>query len=151
MKGFAILTCLAALIFDFCKYQRRNTQFHVYFQYERQKKMEREHKKKQEALSREETKDEIVKLEQKLANYKTEKHELFYSLKKVLYEDDTRRRAKEAPHPNLYLQPTARNAPGMYKMGHTQLLIQPATRKLYSVKRKIEILLLLEEYSVKSK
>ena len=95
--------------------------------------MEREHKKKQEALSREETKDEIVKLEQKLANYKTEKHELFYSLKKVLYEDDTRRRAKEAPHPNLYLQPTARNAPGMYKMGHTQLLIQPATRKLHSV------------------
>ena len=103
--------------------------FFLFFQYERQKKMEREHKKKQEALSREETKDEIVKLEQKLANYKTEKHELFYSLKKVLYEDDTRRRAKEAPHPNLYLQPTARNAPGMYKMGHTQLLIQPATRK----------------------
>ena len=124
--------------------------FFLFFQYERQKKMEREHKKKQEALSREETKDEIVKLEQKLANYKTEKHELFYSLKKVLYEDDTRRRAKEAPHPNLYLQPTARNAPGMYKMGHTQLLIQPATRKLHSVKKNRN-LLLLEKYFVKSK
>jgi len=107
--------------------QRKKLELEQNAEYERQKKMEREHKKKQEALSREETKDEIVKLEQKLANYKTEKHELFYSLKKVLYEDDTRRRAKEAPHPNLYLQPTARNAPGMYKMGHTQLLIQPAT------------------------
>ena len=109
--------------------------------------MEREHKKKQEALSREETKDEIVKLEQKLANYKTEKHELFYSLKKVLYEDDTRRRAKEAPHPNLYLQPTARNAPGMYKMGHTQLLIQPATRKFQHSVAKTEIYSYLKNIS----
>ena len=77
------------------------------FQYERQKKLEREHKKKQEALTLEGTKDQIAQLEQKLNSYKSEKHELFHTLKKVLYEDDTRKRLKEAPHtphPTLYLQ-----------------------------------------------
>ena len=96
-------------------------------QFERQKKLEREHKKKQEAQTLEETKEQIVQLEQKLSNHKQEKHKLFQTLKKVLYEDETRRNRSEAPHPNLYLQPNVRNAPSMLRMGHTtQLLIQQA-------------------------
>jgi len=60
-------------------------------EYERQKK-EREHRKKQEATSLEETKEQIVDLEKKLTNLKDEKHMLFLTLKKVLNEDDSRRR-----------------------------------------------------------
>ena len=49
------------------------------FQFERQKKLERL-KRKQHASSLEETKEQIAQLEQNLAKYKTEKHELFHSL-----------------------------------------------------------------------
>ncbi len=108
-----------------------------HFQFERQKKLEREHKKKQEALTLEETKEQIVQLEQKLGNYKTEKHELFHTLKKVLYEDETRRRSKEVPHvphPTLYMQPTVR--PGVYlQHKHPQLLVQQQPPPQQAVKR----------------
>merc|ERR1719319_832736 len=60
-------------------------------EYERLKK-ERENKKKQEASSLEETKEQIGQLEQKLTTLKEEKHQLFLTLKKVLNEDETRRR-----------------------------------------------------------
>jgi len=60
-------------------------------EYERLKK-EREHRKKQEATSLEETKEQIVELEKKLASLKDDKHMLFLTLKKVLNEDDSRRR-----------------------------------------------------------
>ena len=60
-------------------------------EYERLKK-EREHRKKQEATSLEETKEQIVQLEKRLTNLKDEKHMLFLTLKKVLNEDDSRRR-----------------------------------------------------------
>merc|ERR1712088_743328 len=79
--------------------KRKKLELEQNAEFERQKKLEREHKKKQEAQSLEETKEQIAQLEQKLTNYKKEKHELFHTLKKVLYEDDTRRRSKEAPHP----------------------------------------------------
>jgi len=99
-------------------------------EFERQKKVERELKKKQEAMTLEETKEQITQLETKLSNFKQEKHELFHKLKIVLYQDETRRkREDEAAHhnANLYLQPNARNVPGMsMRMGHTQLLIQQA-------------------------
>ena len=49
---------------------------------ERQKK-EREKKKKAEALSLEDTKEEIANVEAKLAQLKEEKHQLFSTLKKV--------------------------------------------------------------------
>ena len=45
--------------------------------------MEREHKKKQEALTLEDTKEQIANLETKLTNLKEEKHQLFHTLKKV--------------------------------------------------------------------
>ncbi len=71
---------------------------------------ERERKKKQEALTLEETKEEIANAEAKLAQLKEEKHQLFHTLKRVLYEDD-QRKSKETAAPQIYLQPTSR-APG---------------------------------------
>lgn len=108
-------------------------------EFERQK-MEREHKKKQEALTLEETKQQITNFETKLTQLKEEKHQLFNTLKKVLYEDEHRRRSKEVHQPGLqYLQPTARTPSGggghgahahgahastMYMKPHPQMLMQ---------------------------
>ena len=47
--------------------------------------MEREHKKKQEALTLEETKQQIQNFETKLTQLKEEKSQLFKTLKKVFY------------------------------------------------------------------
>ena len=49
--------------------------------------MEREHKKKQEALTLEDTKEQISNLETKLTQLKEEKHQLFHTLKKVQYKN----------------------------------------------------------------
>jgi len=72
-------------------------------EYERLKK-EREHKKKQEATSLEKTKDQVSILEEKLSSLKEEKHQLFLTLKKVLNEDETRRR-KETNEMNILYPP----------------------------------------------
>ena len=109
-------------------------------------KKEREKKKKQEALTIEETKEEIAITETKLAQLKEEKHQLFSTLKKVslnnlflnkviistnllykqvLYEDDRRSR-KEVSHPQVYLQPTVRGGPSSahyMKPNHPHLLM----------------------------
>ena len=50
---------------------------------ERQKR-ERENKKKQEAVTLEDTKAEISSVEAKLSQLKEEKHQLFHTLKKVI-------------------------------------------------------------------
>ena len=73
-------------------------------EYERLKK-ERENKKKQEANTLEETKDQISVLEEKLSSLKEEKHQLFLTLKKVLNEDETRRRKETNEMNILYPQP----------------------------------------------
>lgn len=59
---------------------------------------EQELKRKQDAMTLEEIKDQVSQSEKKLKELKDEKHQLFMQLKKVLHEDDTRRRAliKEA-------------------------------------------------------
>jgi len=105
--------------------------------------MEREHKKKQEALTLEETKQQIQNFETKLTQLKEEKSQLFKTLKKVLYEDEHRRRSKEVHQPGIqYLQPTARTPSGggghgahahgahasaMYMKPHPQILMQGAS------------------------
>ena len=71
-------------------------------QEEERLKRERESRKKQEANSLEETKDQIVLLEEKLTNLKEEKHQLFLTLKKVLNEDDSRRRKESSEMNSLY-------------------------------------------------
>jgi len=58
---------------------------------ERQRK-ERERQQKQDSMTLSETRDQIVKLDASLADLKEEKHQLFLQLKKVLNEDETRRR-----------------------------------------------------------
>jgi len=124
-------------------------------EYERQKK-ERENKKMMEETSLGETKEQISKLEEKLTNLKEEKHQLFLTLKKVLNEDETRRR-KETNEMNilypqhgtpvfpltghvapnnpqlaaLYLQPQSRQPP-VYLKQHT---LPPAIPSAQNVKR----------------
>lgn len=58
---------------------------------ERQRK-ERERQQKQDVMTLGETREQISQLEQRLAQLKDEKHQLFLQLKKVLNEDDNRRR-----------------------------------------------------------
>uniref|UniRef100_A0A1B6DB60 G protein pathway suppressor 2 n=1 Tax=Clastoptera arizonana TaxID=38151 RepID=A0A1B6DB60_9HEMI len=58
---------------------------------ERQRK-ERERQQKQDVMTLGETREQISQLEQKLGQLKDEKHQLFLQLKKVLNEDDNRRR-----------------------------------------------------------
>ena len=53
---------------------------------------EREQKQKQDVMTLGETREQISVLEQKLAQLTEEKHQLFLQLKKVLNEDDNRRR-----------------------------------------------------------
>lgn len=56
---------------------------------------EQEQKRKQDQMTLEEIKDQVVQSEKKLKDLKDEKHKLFMQLKKVLHEDETRRRAHE--------------------------------------------------------
>ncbi|CAH1395376.1 unnamed protein product [Nezara viridula] len=58
---------------------------------ERQRK-ERELQEKQDVMTLSENREQITQLEQKLAQLKDEKHQLFLQLKKVLNEDENRRR-----------------------------------------------------------
>lgn len=57
---------------------------------------EQELKRKRDALSLQEIKDQLVKLEVRLKQLKEEKHELFLQLKKVLNEDETRKKQRES-------------------------------------------------------
>jgi len=59
-------------------------------------KKEQEQKRKQDAMTLEEIKDQLGKLETKLGDLKNEKHILFLQLKKVLNEDETRKRQRES-------------------------------------------------------
>ncbi|XP_063965350.1 G protein pathway suppressor 2-like isoform X2 [Lytechinus pictus] len=65
---------------------------------ERKKQEQERLRKKQEAetLSLEETKEQVKNLEEKLKTLHQEKHELFGQLKKVLNEDENRRRQQES-------------------------------------------------------
>ncbi|XP_066590135.1 G protein pathway suppressor 2 [Prorops nasuta] len=58
---------------------------------ERQRK-ERERQQKQDVMTLGETREQISNLEKELSQLKDEKHQLFLQLKKVLNEDDNRRR-----------------------------------------------------------
>lgn len=53
---------------------------------------EREAREQQDVMTLGETREQISQLEQKLQQFKEEKHQLFLQLKKVLNEDDNRRR-----------------------------------------------------------
>jgi G protein pathway suppressor 2 len=80
--------CLENLFFLIeCAYAEQEADAEV----ERQRK-ERERQQKQDVMTLGETKMQIEQQEAKLAQLKEEKHQLFLQLKKVLNEDDSRRR-----------------------------------------------------------
>lgn len=62
---------------------------------ERQRR-EREDQQKEQEMTLEETKEQVAQSESKLSQLKEDKHQLFLQLKKVLNEDDTRRKIKES-------------------------------------------------------
>ncbi|XP_044009581.1 LOW QUALITY PROTEIN: G protein pathway suppressor 2 [Aphidius gifuensis] len=59
---------------------------------EERRRKERERQQKQDVMTLGETRDQISNLEAELSQLKSEKHQLFLQLKKVLNEDDNRRR-----------------------------------------------------------
>uniref|UniRef100_A0A1B6FG78 G protein pathway suppressor 2 n=2 Tax=Proconiini TaxID=565685 RepID=A0A1B6FG78_9HEMI len=113
---------------------------------ERQRK-ERERQQKQDKMTLGETREQISQLEQRLQQLKEEKHQLFLQLKKVLNEDDNRRRqlVKESNdvmemygypgvalgNPQLFLQqniPLTNRNP-LYKVPPSHTLLQAGTLK----------------------
>ncbi|XP_070001562.1 G protein pathway suppressor 2 isoform X2 [Penaeus vannamei] len=86
---------------------------------------ERENRKKQHAMTLEETRDTIVKMEQGLTDLKNQKHQLFQDLKVVLNEDATRKRAQQQQN---YLKESEMMVPpyphGIPMTGHPQMLFQ---------------------------
>ncbi|XP_056638802.1 G protein pathway suppressor 2 isoform X1 [Diorhabda sublineata] len=79
---------------------------------------EREAREQQDVMTLGETREQISQLEQKLTHLKEEKHQLFLQLKKVLNEDDNRRRQKENTENLISIQSLPTN------MVHPQLYIQ---------------------------
>jgi len=92
-------------------------------------KRERENKKKQEANNLEETKEQIALLEEKLTNLKEEKHQLFLTLKKVLNEDDVRRRKETSEMAVMY--PHQHPGAGFPLTGHVAPSSNPALGSRY--------------------
>lgn len=74
--------------------------FYFYYKYVEQEadaeeerlRKERERQQKQDVMTLGETREQISNLENELSQLKDEKHQLFLQLKKVLNEDDNRRR-----------------------------------------------------------
>ena len=90
-------------------------------------KRERESKKEQEANNLEKTKEQIALLEEKLSSLKDEKHQLFLTLKKVLNEDDVRRRKETSEMNSMY--PQQSHASNVLPMsGH---IVQPGSSSRY--------------------
>ena len=93
------------------KRRRENNELEKNAEHERQKQLEKEQKKEQEARCLEDTKTQIVQLENNLKSLKKEKDELFNQLKKVLNEEEIRRQSKkeyQTPQPTMYMQSTTR-------------------------------------------
>ncbi|CAG7823799.1 unnamed protein product [Allacma fusca] len=118
--------------------QRKKQELEADAEVERQRK-ERERQLKQDSMTLSETRDQIVALDSRLTSLKEEKHQLFMQLKKVLNEDETRRRqllSKEAsemmpvhnymPHPGLPMG-----------SGPPQMMFQPVLARpaMYTVPR----------------
>uniref|UniRef100_A0A3Q2NPX5 G protein pathway suppressor 2 n=1 Tax=Fundulus heteroclitus TaxID=8078 RepID=A0A3Q2NPX5_FUNHE len=65
-----------------------------------QKLKEEEERKRtkeiEERMSLEETKEQVMKMEEKLQGLQEEKHQLFLQLKKVLHEEEKRRRKEQS-------------------------------------------------------
>lgn len=88
---------------------------------------ERENRKKQHAMTLEETREKLSQMEQDLNDLKNQKHQLFQDLKVVLNEDATRKRAQQQQN---YLKESELMAVHSYPHGtiplggHPQMLFQ---------------------------
>jgi TolA-binding protein len=109
---------------------------------ERQRK-ERERQQKQHVLTLSETKDQICHLESRLSELKDEKHQLFLQLKKVLNEDETRKRQlmsqenemmklHQFNYSRLQIDHGGHHAPQMF-LQPIQLTRAPAASNVYKV------------------
>ncbi|KAK0089194.1 hypothetical protein PV325_008506 [Microctonus aethiopoides] len=114
--------------------QRKKQEQEADAEEERQRK-ERERQQKQDVMTLGETRDQISNLETELSQLKDEKHQLFLQLKKVLNEDDNRRRqlTKEASVCSDVLTAVSNYTTGT-NVGHPQLFLPLPTRSpLYKV------------------
>ncbi|XP_071453747.1 G protein pathway suppressor 2 [Hetaerina americana] len=93
---------------------------------ERQRK-ERERQQKQDVMTLGETREQISHLEIRLSQLKEEKHQLFLQLKKVLNEDDIRRRqhVKESNEMMSMHGGYPTGAVALGSGGHPQIFLQP--------------------------
>ncbi|XP_046401988.1 G protein pathway suppressor 2 [Ischnura elegans] len=93
---------------------------------ERQRK-ERERQQKQDVMTLGETREQISHLEIRLSQLKDEKHQLFLQLKKVLNEDDIRRRqlVKESNEMMNMHGGYPTGAVALGSGGHPQIFLQP--------------------------
>ncbi|XP_025103012.1 G protein pathway suppressor 2-like isoform X2 [Pomacea canaliculata] len=84
----------------------------------------RKKKEEEEALTLEQTRDQIAQLERKLEQLRSEKHQVFLQLKKVLnQEEETRRRAQLKEQSEMVsLQQQAFTQHGLTPSGHTVML-----------------------------
>jgi len=117
--------------------QRKKQEQEADAEVERQRR-EREDQQKEQEMTLEETKEQVAQCESRLSQLKEDKHQLFLQLKKVLNEDDTRRRIKESNFndmmllhgystgPSLSVHPS-NHAPGMYipNLGHPRPMYKP--------------------------
>ncbi|XP_013098721.1 serine/arginine repetitive matrix protein 1 [Stomoxys calcitrans] len=101
--------------------QRKKEEYQAKLEQDRQRK-EREARERQNDMTLEETRGQITKLEQKLTELQNQKQQLFLQLKKVLNEDENRKKqqkdnemyamqalqaqaASAAPQPQVFLPP----------------------------------------------
>lgn len=93
---------------------------------------EREERDRQDAMSLDETREQIQLLNTRLEELKNEKQQLFLRLKKVLNEDENRKKQQQqkdsemfamqnmvpqpGPHPQVFLPPRAPNQQFMQKV-----------------------------------
>lgn len=105
--------------------QRKKQEREQEVEEERQRK-EREATEQQQVMSLGETREQITQLELKLTQLRDEKHQLFLQLKKVLNEDDNRRRQlKEDVISDMFKIQTLPSAPLVSQLFLPQTMPRP--------------------------
>lgn len=105
--------------------QRKKQEQEADAEVERQRR-EREDQQKEQEMTLEETKEQVAQSESKLSQLKEDKHQLFLQLKKVLNEDDTRRKIKESSFNDMMLfHPYQPGTPLVHPSTHGSLYMHP--------------------------
>ncbi|EFX73359.1 hypothetical protein DAPPUDRAFT_227122 [Daphnia pulex] len=105
--------------------QRKKQEQEADAEVERQRR-EREDQQKEQEMTLEETKEQVAQSESRLSQLKEDKHQLFLQLKKVLNEDDTRRKIKESSFNDMMLfHPYPSGAPLVHPSTHGSVYMHP--------------------------